>query len=56
MKESKITRPESTLQIDEAEAKSLADLLLQSDLLAGMARADGKVLDVENTVAATYFE
>ena len=56
MKESKITRPEPTLTIDETVAKSLADLLLQSDLLAGMARADGKVLDIENTVAATYFE
>lgn len=35
---------------------SLEELLLQSDLLAGMVRADGKVLEVENTVATTYFE
>jgi uncharacterized tellurite resistance protein B-like protein len=44
------------IQIDETKVHSLADLLLQSDLLAGMARADGKVLGIENMVAETYFE
>ena len=42
--------------IEEDENTSLEELLLQSDLLAGMVRADGKVLDVENTVATEYFE
>jgi uncharacterized tellurite resistance protein B-like protein len=42
--------------IEEDENTSLEELLLQSDLLAGMVRADGKVLDVENTVAKEYFE
>lgn len=35
---------------------SLEELLLQSDLLAGMARADGKILEIENIVASAYFE
>lgn len=42
--------------IEEDNNISLEELLLQSDLLAGMARADGKILEVENTVASTYFE
>lgn len=52
---SKIEAEKSTVA-EESENVSLEDLLLQSDLLAGMVRADGKVLDVENTVAAEYFE
>ena len=40
---------------DGKDSISLEELLLQSDLLAGMARADGKVLDIENTVAEAYF-
>lgn len=43
-------------QISEQEDVSLEELLLQSDLLAGMARADGKVLDVETLVANAYFQ
>ena len=35
---------------------SLEELLLQSDLLAGMARVDGKVLDIESVFASTYLE
>lgn len=38
------------------DSVSLEDLLLQSDLLAGMARADGKVLEIEGSVAETYFQ
>lgn len=52
---SKIEAEKSTVA-EENENVSLEDLLLQSDLLAGMVRADGKVLDVENTVAIEYFE
>lgn len=35
---------------------TIEELLLHSDLLAGMARADGKVLDIENVIASSYFE
>lgn len=35
---------------------SLEALLLQSDLMAGMARADGRVLDVENLIAESYID
>jgi uncharacterized tellurite resistance protein B-like protein len=35
---------------------ALEALLLQSDLLAGMARVDGKVLDIESVFASTYLE
>lgn len=42
--------------VEKSENTSLEELLLQSDLLAGMVRADGKVLEVENTVAIEYFE
>ena len=52
---SKIEAAKST-EVEENENTSLEELLLQSDLLAGMVRADGKVLEVENTVATEYFE
>lgn len=42
--------------IESKDEVSLEELLLQSDLVAGMARADGKVLDVENLVAESYFD
>lgn len=45
-----------TAKAENSIDASLEELLLQSDLLAGMVRADGKILDVENTVASTYFE
>jgi uncharacterized tellurite resistance protein B-like protein len=40
----------------ELGSKSLEELLLQSDLFAGMARADGKILDIEKSVSSTYFD
>lgn len=52
---SKIEAVKST-GVENNENTSLEELLLQSDLLAGMVRADGKVLDVENTVATEYFK
>ena len=42
--------------VESNENATLEELLLQSDLLAGMVRADGKVLEVENTVAEEYFK
>jgi len=42
--------------VEDKKEVSLEELLLQSDLLAGMVRADGKILEVENTVASAYFE
>lgn len=56
MGEASKKQAENEIEIDETKVNSLADLLLQSDLLAGMARADGKVLGIENMVAETYFE
>lgn len=40
----------------DEQSNSLEDLLLQSDLLAAMSRADGKVLGIENVVASSYFD
>lgn len=45
-----------TNKTEKDKTISLEELLLQSDLLAGMARADGKILEIENMVASTYFE
>ena len=51
----KIERAEAA-DLEESNNTSLEELLLQSDLVAGMVRADGRVLEVENTVASAYFE
>lgn len=40
----------------ELSTKSLEELLLQSDLFAAMARADGKILDIEKSVSSAYFD
>ena len=41
---------------DQNSMLTLEQLLQQSELLACMSRADGKVLDIENIFASTYLE
>lgn len=48
---------EQAKEISNTEnSTKLEDLLLQSDLMAGMARADGKVLEVEKAVSQSFIE
>lgn len=44
----------TNLAEENYEEASLEELLLQSDLLAGMTRADGRILPIEKMVASEY--